>query len=515
MVLKNLPRGLPYSTDPDKDKIPKAQWGLPEAILKSQNLKWDPSKIMLGSLNDQLIGLLDDRHICTVAGSRSGKGVSAIIPNLIHYQGSALCIDPKGELASITARRRAFGLGQKVSVLDPFERAAPWCAPYKVSFNPLSVLTPDNPTIVEDAGLIADSLVVASVGTNVDPHWDESARALIEAVILHVITCPKYTHAKNLITVYELLTRGSVYSYFDDESQSERQITGFLGLLLEMIENAGTVQNEDVALIIEGTAIDMQDRGDKERGSVLSTVHRNIKFIGYRSIQQVLVDNPNPQARFSLEELKTSPAGMTIYLCLPAGRMGTCNRWLRLFINLTLERMERLGQKPPTSGLPVLFVLDEFPILGHMRQIEDAAGQIASFHVKLWFVIQDLTQLQNLYEKRWQSFLGNCGILQLFGNADLETLEYIQKRLGKTPVRKRSQSVAAAKAVSDVSFSEEMHDLITAEEAARFFSRDDRYRRQLVIWTGHDPMILQRVVYYDKASPLYQYFGGQYDEWQG
>jgi len=75
--------------------------------------------------------------------------------------------------------------------------------------------------------------------------------------------------------------------------------------------------------------------------------------------------------------------------------------------------------------------------------------------------------------------------------------------------------VAAAKAVSDVSFSEEMHDLITAEEAARFFSRDDRYRRQLVIWTGHDPMILQRVVYYDKASPLYQYFGGQYDEWQG
>lgn len=515
MVLKNLPRGLPYSTDPDKDKIPKAQWGLPDAIVNSENLKWNPGKIMLGSLNNHVIGLMDDRHICTIAGSRAGKGVSAIVPNLIHYRGSVIAIDPKGELASITARRRADALGQKVVVLDPFDRTAPWCEPYKSSFNPLSILTPDNPTIIEDAGLIADSLVVSSPN-NKDPHWDESAKMVLEGVILHVATCPKYENRRNLVTVHEILTRGPDYTFFDEEAQEERAIPGFRGLLFEMQDNANAnVADPDVATIIDGTAQDMFYRGENETGSVLSTISRNIKFIGYRSIQKVLVDHPDPARRFDLGELKMQPNGMSLYLSLPAGRMGNCNRWLRLLINLTLQRMEEMGQKKPACGLDVLFVLDEFPVLGHMRQIEDAAGQIASFHVKLWFVIQDLSQIMNLYDKRWQSFLGNCGVLQFFGNSDMETLNYIQKRLGKTPVRKRSQSVAAEKSVSNVSYSEEMHDLITAEEAARYFSRDDRYLRQLVLWAGHDPMILQRVLYYDQNGPFYELFGGMYDDWNG
>lgn len=62
-------------------------------------------KLLLGELYGHLIGLEDDRHIITVAGSRSGKGVSMIIPNLLFYRGSVLVIDPKGELASITARK--------------------------------------------------------------------------------------------------------------------------------------------------------------------------------------------------------------------------------------------------------------------------------------------------------------------------------------------------------------------------------------------------------------------------
>src|SRR6478672_12825553 len=59
------------------------------------------------------------RHVCTFAGSRSGKGRSAILPNMLHYPGSVLATDPKGELATVTARRRA-AMGQAVHVLDPF-----------------------------------------------------------------------------------------------------------------------------------------------------------------------------------------------------------------------------------------------------------------------------------------------------------------------------------------------------------------------------------------------------------
>ena len=66
------------------------------------------------------IGNRDDRHLTVVAGSRSGKGRSYIVPNLLSYNGSTIVIDPKGENAAITARYRAQELGQNVHILDPF-----------------------------------------------------------------------------------------------------------------------------------------------------------------------------------------------------------------------------------------------------------------------------------------------------------------------------------------------------------------------------------------------------------
>src|SRR5262249_59369849 len=69
-----------------------------------------------------------------------------------------------------------------------------------------------------------------------------------------------------------------------------------------------------------------------------------------------------------------------------------------------------------------------------MRQLEDAAGQIASFGVKLWVLIQDWGQGKALYRERWETFAGNAGILQFFGNTDLATTEYLSRLLGKTRV---------------------------------------------------------------------------------
>ena len=59
-----------------------------------------------------------EAHLLTLAPTRSGKGVGAVIPNLLTAERSILCIDPKGENARVTARaRRRLG---PVHVLDPF-----------------------------------------------------------------------------------------------------------------------------------------------------------------------------------------------------------------------------------------------------------------------------------------------------------------------------------------------------------------------------------------------------------
>lgn len=169
--------------------------------------KYRRDGFLLGRRQGQEIGWNDDRHLLTVAGSRAGKGVSLIIPNLLLYEGSAVVIDPKGENARWTAGRRGKGpntgkpgLGQDVYVLDPFDvsgtrRGRP------AAFNPLAELDLRREDVVEDAAMFAEALIVHP---DRDRHWTESAQALLRALIL-VALADKVPGRRNLITVRRLL----------------------------------------------------------------------------------------------------------------------------------------------------------------------------------------------------------------------------------------------------------------------------------------------------------------------
>ncbi|SMH62817.1 type IV secretory system conjugative DNA transfer family protein [Azospirillum agricola] len=503
-LLGDIPRGAPrrggIETRLDDHISPRAQFRDPATIIRSDTFKRSGHKLHLGVIGGRVetvklpdgrverhvmgghgVGLGDDRHAATVAGSRGGKGRCVIIPTLLDYEGSVLATDPKAELFNVTAKRRAKGLGQRVVGLDPFGISGPHVAAYRGSFNPMTILKPGSPTLIEDAGLIADALVIPSGG---DSHWDDSARNWLETLILHVATHDAYEGERNLVTMHRLLMRGAVA---DGASSYD-------ALAAEMLGNDaafGTVQ--------EGAA-DFFDKPKEERGSVLSTARRHAKFLSYQAIQRVVSAHD-----FDLEDLKRQK--LTLYLCLPAMRIGTCARWFRLFVNLALAAMERVPVKPTP---PVLMCLDEFAVMGHMKTVEDAAGQIAGFGVRLWPILQDLTQLKALYRERWETFLGNAGVIQFFGNNDAFTLEWISKRLGKTSliVTRRSEVSADSRerqGVNGESWSLEVQDLMTLEEVSRFFARDDHLGRQLVIRAGDDPIILQRVNY-----DTHEFFKGKF-----
>ncbi|WP_439543988.1 type IV secretory system conjugative DNA transfer family protein [Hyphomicrobium sp.] len=483
---------------------PQARWQSIEAILKSARLAYDPSnpgaKIMIGALGNRLIGIADNRHMMMFGGSRSGKSVM-LKGNLLHYPGSVLALDPKAELAIVTAQRRV-ALGQRVHILDPFEIVPDRIAPLRKSFNPLSLLRPGSRTLIEDAGLIADALVIAA---GKDPHWDESARNFLEGIILHVATDPAFEGQRNLIAVRTVIRDALILAKADDPDAPYRHELGMLRNAARLERSPATA---DVANAIEGAARDFFEKPSNERASVLSTVRRHTKFLDYGAMRRVLAGHD-----FDLADLKRAKEGMTVYLCLPANRMGLCSRWLRVFVNLLLDAMERERTAPK---VPVLVCLDEFPVLGHMRQLEDAAGQIASFGVKLWVFLQDWGQGKALYKERWETFAGNAGVLQFFGNNDLMTMEYVSRRLGKTMVMATREGEVGraqrADGLSGQSESAELHDLLTPEEVSRQFARDDRLKRQLVILAGLHPMILQRFEYFDKASPVHWAFRGLYAE---
>ncbi|MET0105786.1 MAG: type IV secretory system conjugative DNA transfer family protein [Sedimenticola sp.] len=502
-MTKDIPRGVP-TRYLKQQTVPQARFQDTASLLKSSTLAYDPArpggKILFGALGDKLLGIEDNRHIMTVAGSRAGKSVT-LISNLLFYQGSILATDPKGELANITAERRA-ALGQRVCVLDPFHYGSERISKFQASYNPMAVLTLTSSTIIEDAGLIADALVVQNPNGK-DPHWDESAKNFIEGVILHVATDPRYEGRRHLVTVRDLIKIAMMPEPEDDDEPMSV-------LEIEMLENAERLdQHEttaDLANAIEGAARDFYEKSDRERDSVLSTVRRHTKFLDYTAMRKILTGHD-----FDLRDLKRDPSGVSIYLCFPATRTEICNRWLRLFVNQLLNAMEREKTEPKA---PVLACLDEFPVLGYMRTLESAAGQIASYHVKLWVILQDWSQGKALYGERWETFTGNAGILQFFGNNDLATTEYISKRLGKTPVETarfgevgREQQEAG---LNGKSSAVELHDLMTAEEISRHFARNDRLKRQLVLWAGYHPMILQRVEYFDETSQTYKHFRGKF-----
>lgn len=509
-MLDDLPRGV-RSRRLTEQQTPLSAWVDPSALAGSNALRFGPTKIFLGAVHGvpsegsepfisggRPLGIGDDRHVVLCAGSRAGKGRSCLIPTLLEYQGSVLALDPKGELANVTARRRA-ELGQEVFIVDPFGVSSPRLVPFRTGFNPMALLARNSPSLIADAGLIADALVISS--DKADPHWDESARNLIEGIILHVATYPDYEGRRTLATVRDLLKRA-----FDKVKELPEGLEGTPPHQVRMELRTNAVLNEssdpDLAAALDGAARDFYDKGERERASVLSVALRNTKCLDYPELRASLSGHG-----FNLSELKTSGKGVTIYLCLPAGRMATCNRWFRLFVNLVFEAMERERYIKPK--IPVLMVLEEFHVLGFMQQLETAAALIAGFGVKLLIVLQDLTQLKRHYKDGWETFLGNAGIMIFHSNNDM-TLDYISKRCGTTSliIERKSDVTTAQRSggATGASWSLEVRDLLTPEEASRFFGRDDKEQRQLLIRPGLPPAIIQRVKY-DK----HEFFAGKFD----
>lgn len=412
--IAGLPRGLGEITR----SLSEMQW-FPSERLEQDRFAFAPGRLFLGATEWGYVGFADDRHALTVAGSRAGKGTSLIVPNLLFWPGSCIAIDPKGELATITASRRG-GRGSEWSIpmsgeayaLDPFGKVTGPAASYRARFNPLADLDPDTDEGFERAGLVADALVIQQEGAG--SHWTLSARSFLRALVLYLAKIEP--HACNLIRLRELLL---------ELTAEQRKSDG--GILTHMMDYPGPIRHGAAGLI---------GKPSGERGSVLSTCDVQTEFLEGGQMRDVLTGHD-----FRLEDMKTRR--MTVYLCLPANRLATHGRWFRLMVTLAMEAMERTGPLLPGQR-PVLFCLDEFAALGHLAAVEKAAGQIASFGVKLWPILQDLTQLQRDYGVGWETFMGNAGTMMFWGNSDLATCRHVSERLGVVPVETEGTSTATS-----------------------------------------------------------------------
>jgi type IV secretion system protein VirD4 len=365
-----------------------------------------------------------ERHLLTVAPTRSGKGVSSIIPNLLTYTGSVFVIDPKGENALITAKRRGEGsvtenipgLKQNVLLLDPWNIAADKLGMKAASFNPLNWIKAEDPDAAENAFLLADALVLSEAKDEAR-FWDEEAKALLMGIILYVGTAEEEAEHRTLGRVRDLLT-------LDDD--------GFKEVLTKMFNHPHP--------IVRSTAARQASKDTKLFSSVLATAQSHTHFLDSGRIRQSL-----SRSDFAFEDLKTKPT--SIYLILPADRLKTFDRWLRLLIQQAITVNARNVEQKPEK--PILFLLDEMPTLGRLPALEQAFGLMAGFGMQLWGIVQDLSQLAKVYgTDGWQTFISNSGVIQYFGSRDKMTAEYFSSLCGVTTVEIHNFSWAVGKAVS-------------------------------------------------------------------
>ncbi len=416
-----------------------------------------PSGLLIGrnTKSGELLRYQGSSHLLTMAPTRTGKGVGTIIPNLLTADRSVICIDPKGENASITSRaRRQFG---PVHILDPFGVTGLPSSAY----NPLSSLEPNGLDVAEDASTLADALVFDEPGMAGEAHWNEEAKALISGLILEIVA-RETSSRRNLGTLREYLTLAPEH---------------FTALLKRMQES------DDAGGLIARAANRHLGKSDREAAGVLSAAQRHTHFLDSPRMTTVL-----SRSDFHFADLKRR--NVSVFLVLPPDRLSTYSRWLRLIVSQSLTDMARDPTKPAN---PVLYLLDEFAALGHLAPVERAMGLMAGYGVQLWPILQDVHQLRATYGKRAGTFLSNAGVLQVFGVNDHDSARLVSDLLGQETVVFQTMARAIDAEQSGITYSQHhaARALLTPDEV-----RNMSTRLQLLFIAGQRPIVAAKLAYY-------------------
>ncbi len=425
------------------------------------------------------------KHLLTVAPTRSGKLLTASLPRCLEHMGSLVALDVKdGELALIAARYRRDILGHKVVIIDPWDLACSRLGMTPSCLNVIDWLDPENEDFVEDAMMIADSLITDRGGK--DPFWNDEARSLVMGLILYVasspiVLMPTEKKSRDLPQVRRLLNlspiefKNFVGGEFEDDGNGN-----------EILVRPGMLQSSNEH--VRSSAARILNKASKEFSGVLSTAQQNTHFLESPRIQRAL-----SKSDFSFDELENG--NIDIFIVLPAGRLLTYNRFLRMLLSIGITAVTRFKTKP---NPPVYFLIEEAAALGRMEVIEVAYGLMAGYGMQLHMIIQDFNQLASLYPERWQTFIANSGVIQIFGTRDLMTSEYTSRLCGITTIESLSEFSAERRAglFSDPQFLSREDSLISRSLITPDEIMTMHPAAQILILSHANPVTCFKTVYF-------------------
>ena len=411
LLIYGIAIGVYLSTDRNyrrREEHGSAKWGSAGSVNKKYaDKKKDENKLLTQNVAIGLDGRKHRRNlnVLVCGGSGAGKTRFYAKPNIMNANTSFVVLDPKGELLRDTGNLLK-EKGYEVKVLDLIDMEKSHC------YNPFVYLHSDDDIQRLTTNLFKNTTPKGS--QTQDPFWDQTAAMLLKALVcyLHYEAPPD---EQNFPMVMEMIRAGDV-----KEDNEEYQ-----SVLDELFERLEERNPEHIAL----------------------KYYRAYHSGSAKTLKSIQISLVSRLEKFNLDSL----AGITQTDEMELGNIGEKKTavfavipdndssfnfivgmlYAQLFQQLYYQADSIHGGRLPVH---VHFVMDEFANVALPDEFDKLLSTMRSREISVSIIIQNLAQLKALFEKQWESIVGNCDEFLYLGGNEQSTHEYVSKLLGKETI---------------------------------------------------------------------------------
>lgn len=385
-----------------------AKWGDARTISrKYQQSLPSNNKLMTQNVKIGLNAKKHRRNLNTLVCGGSGAGKTRFYckPNLMQANTSFVILDPKGEILRDTGSLLE-AKGYEIRVLDLISMEKSHC------YNPFVYLQSDN-----DVQRLVTNLFKSTTPKGAqaqDSFWDTAASMLLLALIFYLrYEAPE--EEQNFPMVMEMLRAGAI----EDEEDNRPTPLDNLFSDLEM-ENPDHIAvkyyhnyHSGSAKTIQSIQITLAARLEKfnleSLAAITQTDELDLPYMGEKKVALfALIPDNDSSFNFLVSILYT-----------------------QLFQQLFYSADHVHGGSLP---VPVHFLMDEFANVSLPDDFDKILSVMRSRGVSVSIILQNLAQLKALFEKAWESIVGNCDEFLYLGGNEQSTHKYVSELLGKETI---------------------------------------------------------------------------------
>ena len=385
-----------------------AKWGDARAVNKKycQTPKSE-NKLMTQHVSIGLNAKKHRRNLNTLVCGGSGAGKTRFYckPNLMQANTSFVILDPKGEIVRDVGKLLE-AKGYEIKVLDLISMEKSHC------YNPFVYLRSDNDIQRLVTNLFKSTTPKGSQSN--DPFWDTAASMLLLALVFYLhYEAPE--DEQNFAMIMEMLRAGAI------EDEEEPRPSPLDNLFSELeYENPDHIALKYYHSYHSGSA--------KTLKSIQITLAARLEKFNLESLASLT----------STDELELETLGekkTALFALIPDNDTSfnflVSILYTQLFQQLFYSADHIHGGSLP---IPVHFLMDEFANVSLPDDFDKILSVMRSRSVSVSIILQNLAQLKALFEKQWESIVGNCDEFLYLGGNEQSTHKYVSELLGKSTI---------------------------------------------------------------------------------